>query len=105
MVGGDPCTMNQPCPYVVPNSPPVLAMTHLTVAFASRNHASDALRFLAGSSLAITATPRPCPDDTDLAVVDIDVPLDERERLDTLLHGVHALVIGEDAAPGAAAAA
>lgn len=104
MVGGDPGAMSEPCTYVVPN-PPVLAMTHLTVAFASRSHAREALRFLAGSALAITATPRPCPDDIDLAVVDIDVPLVERERLGTLLHGVHAIVIGEDAAPGAAAAA
>ena len=80
-------------------------MTHLTVAFASRNHARDALLFLAGSSLAITATPRPCPDDTDMAVVDIDVPTVERERLGTLLHGVHAIVIGEEAGRGVTAAA
>lgn len=99
-----PGAIHEPCRTSSP-SPPVIAMTHLTVAFASGNHARDALRFLAGASLAITATARPCPDDAELAVVDIDVPVTERERLGTLLHGVHAIVIGEEDTPAAVAAA
>lgn len=70
----------------------------LKVGFASEQHARDALRFLAGSSLHVTAYARPSTHDEDMALVDIEIPHDERSRLDTLLLGVHGIVISEPAA-------
>jgi hypothetical protein len=71
----------------------------LTVAFASTRHARDALRFLAESSLGVTAYARAVVhEDEDMALVDIEIPHDERSRLDTLLLGVHGIVIEEQAA-------
>lgn len=70
-------------------------MTHLTVAFASIIHARDAIAFLTGSSLAVSAAPRPSQGDAALALVDIDIPTVERDRLGTLLAGVHAIVVEE----------
>jgi hypothetical protein len=65
----------------------------LTVAFASPSHARAAIGFLAGSSLSLTLSARPVQGDADMALVDIDVPPAERDRLGTLLAGVHALVL------------
>ncbi len=79
-------------------------MTHLTVAFASPTHARAALRFLSGSALAITTVVRPCCAETELALVDVEVPTSERDRLGTLLAGVHGIVIEEQAAKPAAVA-
>jgi len=73
---------------------------HLTVAFASSRHARDAVRFLAGSTLRVTAFARPTADEAEMALVDLEIPRVERARLETLLGGVHGIVI--DQAPIAA---
>jgi hypothetical protein len=73
-------------------------LAHLTVAFASPSHARAAIGFLAGSSLSLTLSARPVLGDTEMALVDIDVPTAERDRLDTLLGGVHALVVEREGA-------
>jgi hypothetical protein len=78
-------------------------MARLTVAFASPSHARAAIGFLAGSSLSLTLSERPVLGDTDMALVDIDVPAAERDRLDTLLGGVHALVVEREGATAAVA--
>jgi hypothetical protein len=70
-------------------------MVRLTVAFADVDHARLAVRFLAGSSLHITATQRPTNDDTDMALVDVEIPNHERSRLETLIAGVHGLLIDD----------
>jgi hypothetical protein len=67
----------------------------LKVGFASEQHARAALRFLAGSSLHVTAATRPGTSDGDMAVVDIEIPNDEWSRLETLLVGVHGIVLRE----------
>ena len=73
-------------------------MAHLTVAFASPSHARDAIGFLARSTLSLTLCARPVHGDADMALVDIDVPTAERDRLGTLLAGVHALVLEREEA-------
>ncbi len=76
-------------------------LLHLIVAFATVAHATSALEFLAQGSLPISASPRPVAAEGDLALVDIEIPIQERSRLATLLGGVHALVIEESAGLGA----
>jgi hypothetical protein len=71
----------------------------LTVAFASPRHARDAVRFLAGSTLHVTAFARPAADDSEMALVDLEIPGVERVRLDTLISGVHGIVIDQVAIP------
>jgi hypothetical protein len=70
-------------------------LVHVTVAFASPGHADAALRFIAGSTLAMTATRRPVGHDEDMALVDIEIRSRDRVRLETLLLGVHAFVLKE----------
>ncbi len=67
----------------------------LTVAFASSRHAREAVRFLAGSTLHVTAFARPTLDDAEMALVDLEIPSVERARLETLLGGVHGIVIDQ----------
>jgi hypothetical protein len=71
-------------------------MTHLTVAFASPRHARDALAFLASGVHPFRAVPREATDpSTALALVDIELPCGERDRLLTLLSGVHGIVVAD----------
>jgi hypothetical protein len=79
-------------------------MIRLTVAFADREHARVAVRFLAGSSLSVTAVERPINDDADLALVDIQIPDQELTRLETLIAGAHGIVIREPLQTAASAA-
>lgn len=71
----------------------------LTVAFASTRHAREALRFLEGSSVRMTAQPRPVGHEGhDLALVDLKLLKRDRGRLEILLRGVHGLILDDEEA-------
>lgn len=70
-------------------------MLHLVVAFASARHARDGLAFMRASSVPFEATVRPVDEPEHFAVVDLSLEPVDRGRLETLLLGVHAIVLDE----------
>jgi hypothetical protein len=70
-------------------------LTWLTVAFASRGHAVTALGFLADAGFAFRCEEIVGGNGSDCATVAIAVRTEDRERLRTLVCGLHGIVIEE----------
>ena len=79
-------------------------MLHLVVAFASARHARDGLAFMRASSVRFEASVRPVDEPEHFAVVDLTLAPGDRGRMETLLLGVHAIVLNEEAESGSAVA-
>jgi len=78
-------------------------MQRLTIAFATPAHASDALAFIDRAKLAVRQTTPSWGGEGGACVqVELEVAIDDLARLQTLLHGVHAIVIPSVAAVAAA---
>ena len=78
-------------------------MVHLVAAFASPYHAREAVGFMSQSSVPFEAAIRPDP--VDYTFVDFYFDSGDRDRMTTLLLGVHAIVVSRQAAPEAMAVA
>ena len=79
-------------------------MLHLVVAFASADHARKGLAFMRASSVSFEATVRPEDEPEHFAVVDLSLEAVDRGRMETLLLGVHAIVLNEEVESNSAVA-
>ena len=70
-------------------------MIRVIVAFATARHARDAVRFLAGASLVFDPPTVRGGEGAEFATVELEVEVGDRERLGTLVHGLHGIVVGE----------
>jgi hypothetical protein len=81
-----------------PSPPPGNRVIHFVVAFATTRHANDAVRFLAGTALVAGDPTVQGGDGPDFAVVEVDVETGNRDRLATLINGLHGILMSERSA-------
>jgi hypothetical protein len=67
----------------------------VVIAFATARHARDAVRFLAEASLVLDPPYVRGGEGAEFATVELEVEAGDRERLGTLVHGLHGIVVGE----------
>jgi hypothetical protein len=74
-------------------------MLRLTIAFATAAHAADGLAFIDRAHLGVRQTaPTEGGEGGRCVQVELEVDIADVRRLETLLHGVHAIVLAEPVA-------